>query len=129
MLNNPGAFGSVAGDVPPAEGIDVTDHRYRSAIIQHRIARNVQDGLRYADKSLPRFLGDFDGQAGLSLDRQRRVLRGETSATFADLTFWAAHFPYVAYYVDDYLRQLFLPTTAAAPRPSHPVARTRAPGP
>lgn len=131
MLETPSAFGAVAGDLPPAPGIDPSDHRYRSAIIQHRIARNVHDGLKYAETTLPRFLEEFDGQAGLSLDRQRRVLRGETSATFADFTFWANHFQFVAFDVTRYQQRLFLPASAAASeaprRPSHPVARQNVP--
>lgn len=130
MISSPSAFGSVPGDVPPADGIVVTDHRYRAAIIQHRIARSVHAYLRYSEKSLPRFLADFDGVPGLSLDRQRRMLRGETSASFADLTFWAGEWVGVAHEVMGYLegfRPQGVRATAPAETPAAPAKMTVAP--
>lgn len=113
LLASPTAFGKVDGDIRPAEGIAASDHRYRSALIQHRISRNVEAALSYSATSLPRFLKEFEGVPGLSLDRQRRVMRGETSATFADLTFWASHFPVVGLFVAQYLEQSFRPKSKA----------------
>lgn len=113
ILASPSAFGTANGDIAPAEGVEASDHRYRSAMVQHRIARNVESGLSIRGTSLPRFLEDFEGVPGLSLDRQRRVLRGETTATFADLTFWASHFPLVGLYVAQYLEQSFTPKSRA----------------
>ncbi|MGA7147187.1 MAG: hypothetical protein WBX17_01705 [Microbacterium sp.] len=124
MVASATAFGVMNGDIPPADGVDAADHRYRSAVIQHRIARNVHSGLAYRERTLPRFLQDFDGVPGLSLDRQRRVLRGETSATFADLTFWASHFRLVAVNVARYLEVFSAPKPAdrdlatATPKPA-----------
>lgn len=128
VVASPSAFGTANGDIAPAEGVSASDHRYRSAMIQHRIARNVESGLSISETSLPRFLADFEGVPGLSLDRQRRVLRGETTATFADLTFWASHFPLVAVYVAQYLEQSFSPKLSArTPRTPAPTPTRTAP--
>lgn len=128
VVASPSAFGTANGDIPPAEGVAATDHRYRSAMIQHRIARNVESGLSVSETSLPRFLANFEGVPGLSLDRQRRVLRGETTATFADLTFWASHLPLVGLYVAQYLEQAFSPKSSAkTPRTPVPTPARTAP--
>ena len=50
----------------------------------------------------------------LCADRLRRLLRGETSATFADLTFWAEEHPPAANEVSRYLTHLTQKPDSAA---------------
>ena len=92
----PSAFGRVRDLIPPAEGVDARDHRYRSAMIQHLIAAMIHDGLTLRGETLPQFLARVPSLPGLSSDRQRRMLRGETGAQFSDMAFWSAEFPTVA---------------------------------
>lgn len=99
----PSAFGRVRDVLPPADGFDERDHRYRAAMVQHRIASMVHDGLRLRGQTLPQFLSAAPKMPGLSADRQRRMLRGETGAQFADLAFWSAEFPKVARAVAKYI--------------------------
>lgn len=89
----PSAFGRVRDAIPPAEGVDARDHRYRAAMIQHLLAHMVHDGLRMRGVTLPQFLATVSDIPGLSPDRMRRMLRGETGAQFADLAFWSSVFP------------------------------------
>ena len=99
----PSAFGRVRDVLPPADGFDERDHRYRAAMVQHRIASIVHDGLRLRGQTLPQFLSTAPEMPGLSPDRQRRMLRGETGAQFADLAFWSSEFPKVAREVAKYV--------------------------
>lgn len=103
VVSVPSAFGRVREVLPPAEGFDERDHRYRAAMVQHRIASMVHDGLRLRGQTLPQFLATTRQLPGLSPDRQRRMLRGETGAHFADLAFWSAEFPRVAREVAKYI--------------------------
>lgn len=104
----PAAFGRVRNLLPPAEGVDEQDHRYRSAMVQHLIATMVHDSLLLRGVTLPQFLAAGPELPGLSPDRQRRVLRGETAAQFADLAYWSSAFPAVVWitsaYIDSWVR-------------------------
>lgn len=103
VVSVPSAFGRVRDAIPPAEGIDARDHRYRAAMVQHLIADMVHDGLRMRGVTLPQFLASVPDTRGLSPDRMRRMLRGETGAQFADLAFWSTVFPKVAVAVAKYI--------------------------
>lgn len=107
----PSAFGRVRALLPPADGVDASDHRYRSAMVQHLIADMVHDGLRLRGVTLPQFLDAAPDLPGLSPDRQRRLLRGETGAQFADLAFWASEFPAITTAVARYM-ETWVPTRA-----------------
>lgn len=104
VVSMPSAFGKVHQSISPAEGIDRRDHRYRAAMIQHLVANTVHTGLRLRGQTLPQFLSTAPDIPGLSPDRQRRMLRGETAAQFADLAFWSSVFPKVAIAVSEYMR-------------------------
>ncbi|GAA2895226.1 hypothetical protein GCM10010455_17950 [Microbacterium esteraromaticum] len=108
----PLAFGRVGTLLPPADGVGANDHRYRSAMVQHLIADMVHDGLRLRGVTLPQFLDAAPDLPGLSPDRQRRLLRGETGAQFADLAFWASQFPAIATAVARYM-ETWVPSRAA----------------
>ncbi len=110
----PSAFGRVRNLLPPAEGVDVRDHRYRAAMVQHLVADMIHDGLRLRGETLPQFLERAPGLPGLSADRQRRMLRGETGAQFADLAFWASVFPTVAVAVARYIESWVPPLSDEA---------------
>lgn len=103
VVSVPSAFGKVNRRLSPAKDFDERDHRYRAAMIQHRIANMVHAGLRLRGQTLPQFLAAAPNIPGLSPDRQRRMLRGETGAQFADLAFWASVFPPVAMAVAEYI--------------------------
>ncbi|WP_449407129.1 hypothetical protein [Microbacterium maritypicum] len=103
VVSVPSAFGKVHESIRPAEGFDRTDHRYRAATIQHMIAHMVHTQLRLRGQTLPQFLATAPDVPGFSPDRQRRMLRGETAAQFADLAFWASVFPQVAAGVAEYI--------------------------
>lgn len=103
VVKIPSAFGRVRNLLEPADGIDVRDHRYRSAMVQHLVADMIHDGLRLRGETLPQFLAQAPNVPGLSPDRQRRMLRGETGAQFADLAFWSSVFPTVAIAVARYI--------------------------
>ena len=111
VVATPSAFGRVRNLLPPADGIDVRDHRYRSAMVQHLIADMIHDGLRLRGQTLPQFLSTTPDLPGLSPDRQRRMLRGETGAQFADLAFWSVVFPTVAGAVAAYIQSWVPPLT------------------
>ncbi|WP_404474150.1 hypothetical protein [Microbacterium aerolatum] len=72
-------------------------------MVQHLVADMVHDGLRLRGQTLPQFLATAPDVPGLSPDRQRRMLRGETGAQFADLAFWSSVFPKVAVAVAEYI--------------------------
>ncbi|KJQ52525.1 hypothetical protein RS85_03415 [Microbacterium sp. SA39] len=99
----PSAFGRVSAPLPPAQGFDKLDHRYRAAMIQHKLADMIHDALRLRGQTLPQFLAAAPPIPGLSPDRQRRMLRGETAAQFADLAFWASVFPKIATDIAEYI--------------------------
>lgn len=104
VVANPAAFGRVRNLLDPMEGVSKRDHRYRAAMLQHQVADMVRDGLRLRGETLPQFLAKAPDLPGLSPDRQRRMLRGETGAQLADLSFWAAVFPTVAEAVARYVQ-------------------------
>lgn len=96
LVSEPSAFGGVRELLPPAEGVAPTDHRYRAAMVQHLMATIARDEIRLAGRTLPQFLHDAGDLRGTSADRHRRIFRGETGAQYADLSFWAGHFPFIA---------------------------------
>lgn len=114
----PSAFGRVRKALAPADGFDARDHRYRAAMVQHLVADMVHDGLRLRGQTLPQFLATVSDVPGLSPDRQRRMLRGETGAQFADLAFWSSVFPTVAVAVGKYIDSWA--GEQSAPGPSRP---------
>lgn len=103
MVAQRGAFGKVSRSIEPAEGVDPADPRYRAAILQHFLARWIRDALGIRGVTPAEFLASVPDAPGLSVDRQRRVLRGETTATYTDLAFWAGHFPFIARQMSAYL--------------------------
>lgn len=90
------AFGETSMRLTPADGIALDDHRFQSAMFQHRLAGLVREWTALRDGGLAGVLERAGDRPGLSLDRQRRWLRGETTATFADLAFWCGEFPVIA---------------------------------
>ncbi|MFD4957749.1 hypothetical protein [Microbacterium sp. NPDC058389] len=114
------AFGDVSQTLAPVDGVEPTDHRYRGALLQHRLANLVREELRISGTSLPAFLDQIGDLPGLSKDRQRRMLRGESSATYADLAFWAGHFPRIAAQLAAYLASWAEPTVTAVPASKAP---------
>ncbi|WP_141677882.1 hypothetical protein [Microbacterium oleivorans] len=83
-------------------------------MVQHLVADMIHDGLRLRGETLPQFLERAPGLPGLSADRQRRMLRGETGAQFADLAFWASVFPTVAVAVARYIESWVPPLSDEA---------------
>ena len=103
MVAQKEAFGYTSGLPVPADGVDPSDHRYRGAMVQHILARMVREGLRHRGLNVTSFVESIGDVPGLSADRLRRVLRGETSATFADLAFFVSEFPATANQVAAYV--------------------------
>ncbi len=103
MVEQPDAFGHTSSLLRPAPGIETTDHRYRAAMVQHVMARRIREGLKLRGQKVTTFVEEIGDVPGASADRVRRLLRGETSATFADLAFWSMEFPTVTKEVVRYL--------------------------
>lgn len=95
MLKEKAAFGSVGSLPAPAEGISTEDHRYRAALVQHVLANQVRSCLKLSGSSVHEYVADFQDVPGMSGERVLRVLRGETTATYADLAFWCREFPQI----------------------------------
>jgi hypothetical protein len=95
-------FGSTQGLIRPAEGVAPQDHRYRAAMIQHILARYVNQGVRSRGLSMTTFIASVGDIPGMTADRQRRIMRGETAATFGDFAFWVAEFPKAAVEISKY---------------------------
>lgn len=104
VVSAPSAFGRVSTPIPPAEGFDQRDHQYRAAMVQHTMARIIHNALLISEQSLPQFLAGLTHVRGMSPDRVRRMLRGETAAQLADIAFWSAQFPQVALELAVYVR-------------------------
>lgn len=119
-MSVPSAFGRVGRSLQPADGVSVRDHRYRAAMVQHIIANMVLDGIRLRGETLPQFLAKAPDLPGLSPDRQRRLLRGETGAQFADLAFWSAVFPTISTAVAEYM-QSWVPSMTDEERAKLPI--------
>lgn len=96
-------------------------------MLQHFLARFVEEELKVRDLSLPAFLDSVDDAPGLSPDRQRRVLRGETSATYADLAFWSGHFPTIAPKLAAYIESWATPPVVPAEPETPKVPATSRP--
>lgn len=113
------AFGKVAVNLQPAAGVAPEDILFRAAIMQHRLAYLVTEQLRLRDTKLTTYLKRVPYAPGLSPDRQLRLLRGETSATYADLMFWAGEFSRVAEAMGE--------SIPAIARPKHDGSNAEAP--
>lgn len=96
MFAQPSAFGNVGSIPGPADGVARTDPRYRAAVVQHMLARQVKDRLALRGLSQKEFLTPMESVRGLSATRMGRVLRGTQIATFGDLAFWTSEFPDVS---------------------------------
>jgi hypothetical protein len=116
MVEQKGAFG-YSGSLPdPAEGVGRDDHRYRAAMVQHIMARQVRDALKLRGVRLATYLDPYREWPGFSASRMGRVLRGTQSATFADLAFWTAEFPRISEHIAKYMATWKKPeATDAAP--------------
>lgn len=96
LVATPKAFGWNSEMLPPPLGIDPRGHDYRAAILQHYLARRVREWLKSNSLSVTTFAPTVAHVPGMSADRLRRMLRGETAATFADFTFWVEKNPQIA---------------------------------
>ena len=90
------AFGRVSGALEPAPGVDGAGTRYRSASLQHTVAKEVREALAREGKTVAQILSSVSDARGLSKDRVERKLRGEVGMQIADLAFWAQQFPDIA---------------------------------
>jgi len=117
MVEQREAFGFHSSLLRPASGVEPTDHRYRAAMVQHLMARRIREGLRLRGMNVTSFVQTIGDVPGLSADRVRRMLRGETSATFADLAFWSSEFPAVAKEIAKYVDHWTKPTEPAPQNP------------
>lgn len=90
------AFGKVQASPKPANGVAKSDHRYRAALLQHVLAREVRDALNNEGMLLADWLEPFEETPGLSAARMGRILRGTTQATLGDIGFWTGEFPEIA---------------------------------
>lgn len=103
MVEQPKAFGLVPSPISPADGVHMSEHRYRAAMVQHLMAASVRaELLKTTGKSPAEYVADVQ-ERGLGQDRVRRVFRGETMAQVTDLAFWGAQFPEVAGVISAYI--------------------------
>ena len=116
MVEQKDAFGFASGLLRPAPGVAPADHRYRAAMVQHMMARRIREGLRLRAQNVTSFVANIGDVPGMSADRVRRMLRGETSATFADLALWVTEFPDVAKEVIRYVEHWTKAPSGAAPQ-------------
>ncbi|MFJ4036891.1 hypothetical protein ACIPVB_02305 [Microbacterium sp. NPDC090007] len=65
-------------------------------MLQHLLANAVREAVVMNGTTVNAHIEHANGAEGLSADRQQRLLRGETMAQFADIAYWAGHFPTVA---------------------------------
>ena len=115
------AFVRVSGALEPAPGIDGAGTRYRSASLQHTVAKEVREALAREGKTVAQILSSVSDARGLSKDRVERKLRGEVGMQIADLAFWAQQFPDIAITLAAHIRSW-------ASSPSMPATAPRAVG-
>jgi len=91
------------------------------------LANQVRSRLRLTGTDVHRYVSDFRDVPGMSADRVMRVLRGETTATYADLAFWCRQFPEITTSITDVISS-WVPKVrpaveVAAPEPTRAVSR------
>lgn len=96
LVKNRSAFGKVSSLLEPADGVDPEGPRYRAAMLQHILANAAREATSWRGTSVAAHIASAEGRDGLSADRQQRLMRGETMAQYADIAYWASHFPSVA---------------------------------
>lgn len=104
LVKERAAFGKVGFPIEPAEGVDPASPRYRAAMLQHLLANAVREAVAINGTTVNAHIQSAHGREGLSADRQQRLLRGETMAQYADIAYWASHFPTVALVLIRYVK-------------------------
>ncbi|MDU0366894.1 hypothetical protein RWH45_06675 [Microbacterium sp. KSW4-17] len=73
-------------------------------MMQHILANAAREATSWEGSSVAAHVaGAAGGVDGLSADRQQRLMRGETMAQYADIAYWASHFPFVASKLTEYI--------------------------
>lgn len=114
VVAQPKAFGLAPGPLEPAHDVDTTSERYRAAMLQHVMAVAVRSELLKAEGVSPATFVSRFRDRGLSADRVRRILRGETMAQLTDVMFWMSQLPGVAVAISEQTAEWFDTTANSA---------------
>ncbi|WP_206348586.1 hypothetical protein [Leucobacter sp. CX169] len=85
LTDAPKQFGSIKAHLRPAEGVSIADPRFQAALMQHLLANEVREYLGSHQRDVAWFASPEAGHPGVSVDRMRRMLRGETMMQVADM--------------------------------------------
>ena len=85
LTNAPKQFGSISVHLNPAEGVSESDPRFQSAQLQHLLANEVREFLGVHRLDVAWLASTDAGHPGVSVDRMRRMLRGETMMQITDM--------------------------------------------
>lgn len=111
----PGSFGQVSAEIPPRIGVSAENPHYQGALLQHRCVNLAREhiALRYRG-DIQRFVEEEFSKGGVTVDRMRRIMRGETQMLLADLLMLISRIPgatehavkWLGYDLDDQKDQL-----------------------
>ena len=88
-------FGKTAERLEPAEGVLLSDPRFRAALIQHYVSNAVREALLAKGQSLREYTDSLIDTDALSYERLRKIQSGHSTMMLADFFHWGAHFPAV----------------------------------
>lgn len=81
----PGKFGKQRAPLGARVGVNSQDPRFLAASAQHQLSFLLQEHLRREGRSVTWLASPEAGHPGASVDRVRRMLRGETLMQLADV--------------------------------------------
>lgn len=85
LFESPRRFGKTREDLRPAKGVSILDPRFKAALLQHHLSKEIREHLSSRSKTVAWLASSKAGHPGLSTDRMHRMLRGETMLQVADL--------------------------------------------
>lgn len=85
LFESPKRFGKTREDLRPAKGVSILDPRFKAALLQHHLSKEIREHLSSRSKTVAWLASSKAGHPGLSTDRMHRMLRGETMLQVADL--------------------------------------------